>query len=159
MKLFGKANYDNLSASEIVRKKLLENGGTVTISLLDGKPCKVIASSDGKSFASDKLNDYKLVFEYSVFDYVVDLLKNSNQFRAPKGNGHGKEDKVGRGRCTEDTIVGTIAIKYFQKKHGESTYDPTFVIAAILDWAEIAINQRGFVSLNPKYIAKLDLKC
>ena len=64
---------------------------------------------------------------------------------------------MGYGKCTEDTIVGTIATKYFGKEQGESTYDPTFVIAAVLEWAEIAINQRGFVSLNPKYIAKLGL--
>ena len=157
MRLFGKVNYDSVSASEIVRRKLFESKGIITISLLDGKPCKIIASSDGKSFTSDKLNDYKLVLEYRVFDDVVELLKHSNQFRAPKGNGHGKEDKVGYGKCTEDTIVGTIATKYFRKEKGASTYDPTFVIAAVLEWAGIAINQRGFVSLNPQYIDKLDL--
>lgn len=157
MRLFGKVNYDSVVASEIVRRKLFENKGAITISLLDGKPCRIIASSDGKSFTSDKLNDFKLAFDYSVFDCVVELLKNSNQFRAPKGNGHGKEDKVGYGKCTEDTIVGTIATRYFGKEQGESTYDPTFVIAAVLDWADIAINQRGFVALNPQYIAKLGL--
>lgn len=157
MRLFGKVNYDSVAASEMVRRKLFDNKGTITISLLDGKPCKIIASSDGKSFTSDKLNNFKLVLDYRVFDCVVELLKKSNQFRAPKGNGHGKEDKVGYGKCTEDTIVGTIAIKYFGKEKGESTYDPTFVIAAVMEWAEIANNQRGFVSLNPKYVAKLGL--
>ena len=101
------------------------------------------------------VNDYKLSFDYSVFNCIVDLLKVSKQYKALKGNGHGKKDKVGYGKCTEDTIVGTVAVKYFKKKYGESTYDPTFVLAAILDWAGIGINQRGFVSLNPNYIAKL----
>jgi hypothetical protein len=110
---------------------------------------------DGKSFTSDKLNNYKLSLNYSVFNDIVDLLKSSQQYRAPKGNGHGKEDKVGYGKCTEDTIVGTVAVNYFKKKYGESTYDPTFVLAAMLDWAGIGINQRGFVSLNPNYISKL----
>ena len=155
MRLFGKINYDSVVPSEIVRRKLYENNGTVTVSLLDGKLCKIIASSDGKTFTSDKLNNHKLPFDYRVFDCIVELLKKSEQFRAPKGNGHGKEDKVGYGKCTEDTIVGTIALQYFGKEKGESTYDPTFVLAAMLEWAEIAINQRGFVSLNPKYIEKL----
>lgn len=155
MRLFRKANHNSTLASDIIRTKLFENKGVVNIPLLDGKKCKIVASSDGKTFTSDKLNNYKLSFDYEVFNFVVDLLKNSKGYRAPKGNAHGKEDKVGCGRCTSDTIVGTIAIKYFEKEYGESTYDPTFVLAAVLEWAEIAINQRGFVSLNPKYIAML----
>lgn len=155
MKIFGKINYDSNIPAEIIRRKLYENGGSVVISLLDGKPCRIIASTDGRTFTSDKLNKCKIPFDYSVFNHIVDLLKASNQYKAPKGNGHGKEDKVGYGKCTEDTIVGTVAIKYFKKKYGESTFDPVFVLAAMLDWAGIANNQRGFVSLNPNYIAKL----
>ena len=155
MRMFGKVNYDSVCPSEIMRRKLFDNKGTVNISLLDGKPCRIVASSDGKTFTSDKLNNYKFSFEYVVFDHIVELLKNSKDYRAPKGNAHGKEDKVGYGKCTEDTVVGTVAIKYFEKEYGESTYDPTFVLAAMLEWAEIAINQRGSVSLSSKYIAKL----
>ncbi len=155
MKLFGKVNYNSTVPSEIIRRKLFENKGVINIPLLDGNLCRIVASSDGKTFTSDKIHNNKLAFEYTVFDHIVELLKNSKDYRAPKGNAHGKEDKVGYGKCTEDTIVGTIAIKYFGKEYGESTLDPTFVFAAVLEWAEIAINQRGFVSLNPKYIAKL----
>ena len=154
MKNFGQIDYDSNIPSEIVRRKLYENGGVVVIPLLDGKPCRILASADGKSFTSDKLNKHQLPFDYSVFNCIVDLLKGSKQYRAPKGNGHGKEDKVGYGKCTEDTIVGAVAIHYFKKQFGESTYDPTFVLAAMLDWAGIANNQRGFVSLNPNYIEK-----
>lgn len=153
MKTFGKIDYDSNAPSEIIRRKLYENGGSVVIPLLDGKPCRILASTDGKSFTSDKLNRHQLSFDYSVFNCIVDLLKSSKQYKAPKGNGHGKEDKVGYGKCTEDTIVGTVAINYFKKQYGESTYDPTFVLAAMLDWAGIANNQRGFVSLNPNYVA------
>jgi hypothetical protein len=155
MKTFGKIDYDSNAPSEIIRRKLYENGGSVVIPLLDGKPCRILASSDGKSFTSDKLNRYQLSYDYSVFNCIVDLLKSSKQYKAPKGNGHGKEDKVGYGKCTEDTIVGTVAVNYFKKQYGESTYDPTFVLVAMLDWAGIANNQRGFVSLNPNYVAKL----
>lgn len=155
MKTFGKIDFDSTIPSEIIRGKIFENGGSVIIPLLDGKPCRIVASADGKSFTSDKLNKYQIYYEYSVFNHIVDLLKQSKYYRAPKGNGHGKEDKVGCGKCTENTIVGTVAIKYFKKKYGESTYDPTFVLAAMLDWAGIGINQRGFVSLNPNYLAKL----
>lgn len=155
MSTIGNIDYDSIVPSEIIRRKIFENGGSVVISLLDGKPCRIIASTDGKSFTSDKLNKYQLAFDYAVFDYIVDLLKSSKQYRAPKGNGHGKADKVGYGKCTEDTVVGTVAVNYFKKRHGESTYDPTFVLAAMLHWAGIGINQRGFMSLSPSYIEKM----
>ena len=155
MNAFGKIDFNSNDPSEIIRRKIYENGGSVVITLLDGKPCRIVASRDGRSFTSDKLNKHQLSFDYSVFNYIVNLLKHSPQYRAPKGNGHGKEDKVGCGRCTEDTIVGTVAIKYFKKPYGASTFDPTFVLAAMLDWANIAINQRGFVSLHPNYIKSL----
>lgn len=51
--------------------------------------------------------------EYTVFDTIVQLLLNSKNYTAPKGNGHGKADKVGYGKCTEDTVMGAIAVKYF----------------------------------------------
>ena len=76
MKFLEKVNHNSLVPSEIMRRKLYENNGTITIPLLDGKLCKIIASSDGKTFTSDKLNNYKLSFDYSVFDCIVELLKN-----------------------------------------------------------------------------------
>lgn len=152
---FGAIDYNSSVASEIVRAKLFKNGGTQIITLLDGKPCKIIASADGKTFTSDKLNNYNLAMKYDVFNVITDLLKKSKLYTSPKGNGHGKEDKVGLGKCTEDTVVGAVAIHYFNKSCGESTYDPTFVLAAVLEWADIAINKRGYITLKPEYISKL----
>lgn len=155
MRSFGSIDHNSCMASEIVRAKLYENGGTVEIRLLDGKSCKIVASKDGKTFTSDKLNNYNNAFRYEVFDHVVDLLKKSKQYTAPKGNARGKEDKVGYGKCTADTITGTIAVNYYGKSIGESTFDPTFVISAILDWSGIAYNKRGYVTLTPQYISRL----
>lgn len=95
--------------------------------------------------------------EYTVFDTIVQLLLNSKNYTAPKGNGHGKADKVGYGKCTEDTVMGAIAVKYFRKQYGKSTYDPVFVLAAVLDWAGIATNQRGYLTLTPAYLEKCHL--
>ncbi len=148
---FGEIDYDSKKPSDIVKRKLYEAGGRIDIKLLDGKDCIVIATEGGKSITSDKLNNYTLKYDYSVFDIIVDLLKNSKDGKAPKGNSFGKEDKVGQGKCTPDTIVGYIAINYSHKKYGESAYDPVFVLAAILDWANIAQNCRGFVQLNEEF--------
>lgn len=135
-------------ASDIIRKKLLESGGTVTISLLDQKPCTIVAADGGCTFTSDKLNKHRLKFDFSVFDVIVDLLENSPQHRARKGNAHGKEDKVGYGKCTLDTVMGAVAINYFGKSQGESCYDPVFVLAAVMDWAGVATNMRGYIQLK-----------
>jgi len=138
-----KTNSDN--ASDIIQKKLYDAGGKVTIPLLDGKPCTVILTEGGTMFASDKLGNQK--YHFDIFDTVTHLLRSSKNGKAPKGCGHNKEDKVGYGKCTPDTVMGAIAINYFKKNYGESTFDPVFVLAAILDWAGIAKNQRGSIQL------------
>ena len=74
-------------------------------------------------------------------------LKTEHLFRnggkARKGNG--RNYKLGYGDCTEDTIVGCIAKEYAGKKEGMSVFDPVFVLSAILDWAGIAHNERGYL--------------
>ena len=132
-------------ASDIVREKLLASGGTAVIPLQRGEPCTIMLVDKERAITSDKLNGFR--YGLSVFDVIVELLQHSPQGKARKGNAHGHEDKVGRGRCTEDTVVGAIAIHYFGKKAGESCFDPVFVLAAVLEWAGIAENGRGFVQL------------
>lgn len=155
MSILEKIDSNSHNASEMVRKKLYESGGDITISLLDGKPCRIVALNDGNSFASDKLNNYKFQCQYAVFDSIVDLLKKSKNGRASKGNARGKEDKVGYGKCTSDTVIGAIAVNYFHQSTGESVFDPVFVLAAVLDWVGIAKNCRGYIELTNDYRARL----
>lgn len=139
---------DLSKASDIVRTKLLAQGGSAVIPLLNGGCCQIALTKDGTAFTSDKLNRHHYLYKLTVLDIIVELLQNSPQKRAPKGNAHGKEDKVGYGRCTPDTVVGAIAVHYFRKAPGESCFDPVFVMAAILDWAGIAKNGRGYLQLR-----------
>ena len=132
-------------ASDIVREKLLASSGTAVIPLQRGDSCTIILVDNGRAITSDKLNGFR--YELSVFDVIVELLQHSPQGKARKGNSRGPEDKVGCGRCTADTVVGAIAIHYFGKKTGESCFDPVFVLAAVLDWAGIAKNGRGYIIL------------
>lgn len=132
-------------ASDIVRKKLLASGGTAVIPLQRGEPCTIMLVDKERAITSDKLNGFR--YGLSVFDVIVELLQHSPQRKARKRNSRGPEDKVGRGRCTEDTVVGAIAIHYFEKKIGEPCFDPVFVLSAVLEWAGIAKNERGFVQL------------
>ena len=59
-------------------------------------------------------------------------------------------------KCDENTVVGTIGISYFNKTYGESTLDPVFIMAAVLEWAGIAYNQRGFLELTGDYKKKIN---
>lgn len=144
-------NRSSTAASEIVKAKLLENGGRVIVRTARGLPCEIIAQPDGKSFVSPKL-PVKPPYEYRVFDTVVDVLK-ANGGRARKGNG--RSFKLGHPECDESTVVGAIAKNYAGKKEGDSVYDPVFVLAAVLEWADIVTNQRGELILTAEYRSKL----
>ena len=77
----------------------------------------------------------------------------ANNGRARKGNG--RSYKLGEPECDETTVVGYIAKYYAKKEYGESVFDPVFVLAAVLDWADIADNERGEIVLTASYKAKL----
>ena len=132
--------------SKQVQNKLMSVGGSATIPLLNGDVCHIILDKNNTGFVCDKLNNYSLFYHFEVFDAIQELLKQKGG-RALKGAGRGKEDKVGYGKCGLDTVVGYIAYKYSGVKLGGSTFDPVFVLAAVLDWANIARNCRGYIEL------------
>ena len=86
MDILKEMNLNNSNISDIIKQKIYEAGGKVTISLLDGKPCHIAASNDGRTFTSDKLNHYSIKLDFEVFDCIVELLRNSKNHKAPKGN-------------------------------------------------------------------------
>lgn len=143
-------NENSVRASEIIKKKLKENGGRATVYTLRGLPCEVWANRDGKSFSCNKLPS-NITFTYDLFDVIVDLLVSQNG-HARKGNG--RNYKFGEPECDETTVVGAIA-KAWGKTNGESVHDPVFVLAAILDWADIARNTNGELVLTAAYRRKL----
>lgn len=144
-------NRNSTAASEIIKAKLLENGGRVIVHTARGLPCEITAHPDGKSFVSPKLS-VKPPYEYTVFDTVVDVLK-ANGGRARKGNG--RNYKLGHPECDETTVVGAIAKNYAERKEGDSVYDPVFVLAAVLEWAGIISNQRDELVLTAEYRSML----
>ena len=144
MSIFGKINTNSKKASDIIKNKLYENRGIATIILKNGDYCRIAVADNGDCFISDKLSTQSINFR--VFDIIVDFLKEQGG-KAPKGLGRGKEDKVGFGKCGEETIIYQIATQYYGKNEGESTFDPVFVLAAMLEWAGIAENGRGYIRL------------
>lgn len=139
-------DYTSRQASEIIKAKIKENGGHVTVYTARGLPCEIYAEADGETFISDKL-PIKPAYEYAVFDVIVNLLLEQGG-RARKGNG--RNFKLGDPGCEETTVVGAIA-KYRGRKIGDSVFDPVFVMAAVLEWAGIVHNGRGELILTKKY--------
>lgn len=139
-----KVDYSSNKASEIIKAKLKENGGTITVTGLQGNSYEVSAETDGKSFWS---KDLPHPFEYSTFDVIVDLLLEQGG-SARKGNG--RNGRLGERGCEENTIVGAIA-KSQGCEEGKYPHDPVFLFAAVLDWAGIAKNVRGKLILKEEY--------
>jgi len=143
-------NRNSIRASEIIKAKLMDNGGHVTVYTVRGLPCELWVNADGTSFTSDKL-PIKPPYEYRVFDVIVDLLVSQGG-RARKGNG--RSYKLGDSNCDKTTVVGTVAIDRGNRT-GDSVFDPVFVLAAILEWAGIAHNERGELVLTHQYRSML----
>lgn len=133
-------------ASEIIKAKLLDHGGYVTVYTARGLPCEIWADADGRSFVCDKL-PIKPPYEYRTFDVIVELMLEQDG-HARKGNG--RNYKLGEPNCDHTTVVGAVAIdRGF--KNGESVFDPVFVLAAVLEWAGIVHNERGELVLTQQY--------
>ena len=134
-----------MKASEVIQKKLVEAGGEVLIKLLNGDTC-YFTRGGVDFFLCEKLPHQLVTFD--IFDIVVDFLKNQKYGRAIKGGC--RNSKVGKDKCGPETVMYAIATEYYGKEEGESSFDPLFVIAAVLDWAGIARNCRGYMELiNP----------
>ena len=140
------ANRKSTRASEIIKAKLMDNGGHVTVHTARGLPCEVWMNADGTSFTSDKL-PIKPPYEYQVFDVIVNLLVSQGGC-ARKGNG--RNYKLGESNCDKTTVVGAVALSRGYTV-GNSVFDPVFVLAAILEWAGIAPNERGELVLTQQY--------
>lgn len=131
-------------ASEIIKAKLVENGGRAMVRTYTGELREIQAAANGKQFLCPQLIPY----DYTVFDAVVDLLMKSPGYRARKGNA--RNFKLGESGCEENTVAGAVLI-YMGKKPGESGLDPVFILAAVLEWAGIATNGRGYMALTENY--------
>ena len=51
-------------------------------------------------------------------------------------------------------MVGAVALDR-GNKNGDSVFDPVFVLAAVLEWADIAHNERGELVLMQRYRSTL----
>ena len=133
-------------ASAIIKAKLEQAGGKVSIHSLTGKKYEIYAKADNTFYCDELESSPK--YGYEVFDEIVDgALENGNEL--PKGDVRGK--KFGEHGCDENTVAGRIAM-YIGKMPGESVDDPVSVLVAILDWAGVAENNRGYIRLTEEFL-------
>ena len=137
-----KVNENSTKASDIVRNKLIACGGKTVVHTLQGKVHSIwIESSD--TFACDKV---PTSLTYDIFDVIVDhVVAHGGKARKGSGRGH-----LGDSKCEEDTIAAAILENYW---HSDTGLDPGFIMIAILEWAGILHNRRGYVELTAEYRA------
>ena len=72
--------------------------------------------------------------------------------KAKKGYGR---RRLGDPGCEETTVAGAIMKNYFGKSTGESCFDPTFALVAILEWAGVVKNGWGVIELTEQYTKEI----
>lgn len=135
------------SISDVLRTLYNYNGGEITVTLLKETKHKVNLSNDGEYLYSitglGKSNHLKLEWFDKIVKYIVD-----NGGRVKKGGSRNKNAKVGYENCAYGTLAYYVATECYGKKEGDSSFDPIFMVAAILDNAGICKNEIGYISIN-----------
>ena len=136
-----------------IKTKLNDSGGITSIPLYSGDLCEIGFDPNGKGLVSNKIPvPNQLLWE--VFDAAVEVVIQ-NGGKAMKGKARSGA-KLGSDDLPLDSVEGYIAHKVHGAELGETAFGPGFVIAAILDWAEICHNERGFLSIEPSFLVDLD---
>lgn len=135
-----------------IKTKLNEMGGSASIPLYSRDLCEIGFDPNGKGLVSNKIPvPNQLLWE--VFDATVEVVIQ-NGGKARKGNARSGA-KIGSDDLPLDSVEGYIAHKVYGAKIGDTAFGPGFVVAAILDWAEICNNERGYLTINPSFMSEL----
>lgn len=132
-----------------IKEKLNDCGGKTTIKLLQGDSCEIWFDANGRGIISPKIPPTdQLIWE--AFDAAVEIvIKNGG--KAAKGKARSGA-RLGSDDLPFHSVEGYIAHKVHGVQEGESAFGPGFVIAAVLSWASICNNERGFLSIHPGFL-------
>ena len=132
-----------------IKEKLNESGGKAMIPLYNDDLCDIEYDPNEKGLVSSKIPPKdQLIWE--AFDAAVEVIIN-NGGQAPKGNARSGA-KLGSTRLPLNSLEGHIAHKIHNVQIGQTAFGPGFVIAAVLEWAGICINMRGFVKITAEFM-------
>lgn len=133
---------NSAAASEIIKRKLKEQGGRATVKLLTGTEYEIWVEPGGERFASNGLGS--VTVEFSIFDVVENYLKRHGGV-ARKGCAR---DRLGTKNCGLDTLAGAILQEHYGVPIGGTGFDPSFVVYAVMEWAGLVKNARGKLILK-----------
>ena len=134
-----------------IKEKLNDSGGRAIITLFRGDSCDIGYDTNGKGLVSSKIPpENQLTWEAfnAAFEVVIE-----NDGKVIKGNARSGA-KLGSEGLPLDSLEGHIAHKVHGVQIGDSAFGPGFVIAAVLDWAEICHNERGYLTINNEFMAE-----
>ena len=137
-------NTDSLVVRKI-KEKLNKSDGRASIPLYNGDLCEIGFDLNGKGLVSPKIPvPNQLTWE--VFEAAVEVVIQ-NEGKVIKGKARSGA-KLGSDDLPLDSLEGYIAHKVHGVEIGKAAFGPGFVVAAILDWAEVCNNERGFVTIK-----------
>ncbi|OCA98716.1 nuclease-related domain-containing protein [Clostridium beijerinckii] len=137
-----------------IREKLDESGGHASIKLFRGDSCEISYDSNKNGLVSPKIPvPDQLTWE--SFNAAVEVVIN-NGGKAPKGSARSKGARLGNDKLPMNSVEGYVAHKVHGVKEGQSAFGPGFVIYAILDWAGICNNEKGFLTIKPSFLMELE---
>ena len=146
------AETDSL-VTRTIKEKLNINEGRALIPQFRGDLCEIRYDISGNGLTTPKI-PIPDQLTWDVFDAAVEIvIKNGGKVvkgKAQTGARLGSDD------LPIDSLEGYIAYKVRGKKIGETAYGPGFVVAAILDWADICNNERGYISIKSQFLKKRD---
>lgn len=138
------------NVSEYLKEYYLSNGKRIVVTTLRGKQHEICLSDDNKYFYSYTGLRQNNVLYLSWFDGIVDFIKQ-NSGKVEKGAC--RNSKVGQGNCTRGTLCYYVATECYGKCDGESSFDPIYIIVAILENAGICKNERGYIQLSYEFLS------
>jgi hypothetical protein len=127
-----------------IKEKLNSSGGKAAIPLFKGELCEISYDPNGKGLRSPKIPPANYL-TWEAFDAAVEVVIQ-NGGKAKKGNAQSGA-KLGSDKLPLDSVEGYIAHKVNGTEIGKTAFGPGFVIAAVLDWAGICRNERGYLSI------------
>jgi hypothetical protein len=135
-----------------IKERLNACGGRTTIKLLQGDPCEIWFDASGKGLVSPKIPPANQLV-WKAFDAAVEVVYQ-NGGKAVKGKARSGA-KLGSTDLPFNSVSGYIAHKVHGAQEGETAFGPGFVIAAVLDWADICCNKRGYLIINPSFVSEM----
>lgn len=139
-----------------IKEKLNACEGKTSVPLFTGKLCEIWYDNNEKGLVSPKI-PLANHLTWDVFDAAVEVVIN-NGGKAEKGKAQSGA-KLGSDKLPLNSVEGYIASKVHGVEEGKSAFGPAFVICAILDWAGVCKNERGYLSISPEFLMDNNENC